>query len=250
MKRPQYFGTLTNDIVWKRLAPGVLTELKKVLPKDEKGHRRGTFVQALTRNVGYPKLRELLGAVVAYMSVSNDYKDFVEKLDRFRPRFSPALQNPGRRQNARPDRLNMPCNPPAIPTANEQYPTQCDVVRRENESSPLPCNCHEKAPALRPGLCIPRRRSDGNRRAPIRAPPYHRLNPASAAAVPLNQAIRFSGCRTASASFIHSAAISLLMARSSRFFTEVTNAKQCAAYRVYSLCLLLFGMAMATPLPS
>lgn len=170
VKRPQYFGTLTNDIVWKRLAPGVLTELKEVLPKDEKGHRRGTFVQALTRNIGYPKLRELLGAVVAYMSVSNNYKDFVEKLDRFRPRFSPALQNPGRRQNARPDRLNMPCNPPAIPTANEQYPTQCDVVRRENESSPLPCNCHEKAPALRPGLCIPRRRSDENRRAPIRAP--------------------------------------------------------------------------------
>ena len=25
VKRPQYFGTLTNDIIWKRLAPGVLT---------------------------------------------------------------------------------------------------------------------------------------------------------------------------------------------------------------------------------
>jgi P63C domain len=52
VKRPQYFGTLTNDIVWKRLAPGVLTELKKVMPKNDKGRRKGTFVQALTRNIG------------------------------------------------------------------------------------------------------------------------------------------------------------------------------------------------------
>ena len=43
VKRPQYFGTLTNDIVWKRLAPGVHAELKRVLPKSESGRRRGTF---------------------------------------------------------------------------------------------------------------------------------------------------------------------------------------------------------------
>ena len=30
MKRPQYFGVLTNDVVYKRLAPGVLEELKRV----------------------------------------------------------------------------------------------------------------------------------------------------------------------------------------------------------------------------
>jgi hypothetical protein len=51
VKRPQYFGTLTNDIVWKRLAPGVLTELKKIMAKTESGRRKGTFSQALTRNV-------------------------------------------------------------------------------------------------------------------------------------------------------------------------------------------------------
>jgi hypothetical protein len=33
VKRPQYFGVLTNDIVYKRLAPGVLDELKRVTPK-------------------------------------------------------------------------------------------------------------------------------------------------------------------------------------------------------------------------
>ena len=94
VKRPQYFGTLTNDIVWKRLAPGVLTELKKIMPKTESGRRKGTFAQALTRNVGYPKLRELLGAVVAYMSVSGNYKDFISTLDRFRPRYSDQYELP------------------------------------------------------------------------------------------------------------------------------------------------------------
>jgi hypothetical protein len=94
VKRPQYFGTLTNDIVYKRLAPGVLNELKKVIPKTEGGRRKGALSQGLTRNVGYPKLREHLGAVVAYMSVSTDYLDFIRKLDQHRPRFGEQYQLP------------------------------------------------------------------------------------------------------------------------------------------------------------
>jgi hypothetical protein len=87
VKRPQYFGTLTNDIVYSRLAPGIVAELKKVIPKTESGRRKGALSQALTRNIGYPKLREHLGAVVAYMTMSKDYIDFRSKLDRFRPRY-------------------------------------------------------------------------------------------------------------------------------------------------------------------
>jgi len=77
-----------------RLAPGALTELKKVIPKNEAGRRKATFAQALTRNVGYPKLRELFGAVVAYMPVSESHEDFVGKLDRFRPRYSDQYELP------------------------------------------------------------------------------------------------------------------------------------------------------------
>jgi P63C domain-containing protein len=35
VRRPQYFGNLTNDVVYKRLAPGVLEELKKLTPKQK-----------------------------------------------------------------------------------------------------------------------------------------------------------------------------------------------------------------------
>lgn len=87
VKRPQYFGVLTNDIVYKRLAPGVLDELKRVQPKNEAGRSKAKLFQKLTTNVGYPKLREHLGAVVAVMKLSTDWLDFRTKLDRLYPRL-------------------------------------------------------------------------------------------------------------------------------------------------------------------
>jgi len=82
--RPQYFGVLTNDIVYERLAPGLLDELKKQASKDEKKahlHRR------LTQEVGHPRLREHIASVVTAMKLSNNYPDFISKLNRVHPRF-------------------------------------------------------------------------------------------------------------------------------------------------------------------
>jgi P63C domain len=56
VKRPQYFGLLTNNLVYDRLAPGVRAELKRV--KLEHGKRGDKLFQRLTQNKGYPKLRE------------------------------------------------------------------------------------------------------------------------------------------------------------------------------------------------
>lgn len=94
VRRPQYFGTLTNDIVYKRLAPGVLEELKKVTPRDDKGRTRHRYFQRLTSNVGYPKLREHLGSVVTLMKLSDDWSDFVSKLDRIHPRMGDTMPLP------------------------------------------------------------------------------------------------------------------------------------------------------------
>ncbi len=82
--RPQYFGLLTNDIVYERLAPGLLEELKKQAQKDAKKvhlHRR------LTEEVGHPRLKEHLASVVTMMKLSTNYQDFLEKLNRIHPRF-------------------------------------------------------------------------------------------------------------------------------------------------------------------
>jgi hypothetical protein len=92
VQRPPYFGILTNDTVYDRLAPGVLEELKRVNPKQESGRRRHRHFQWLTANKGYPKLREHIGAVVATIRLSDDWFDFMAKLDRFYPRQGKPTQ--------------------------------------------------------------------------------------------------------------------------------------------------------------
>jgi hypothetical protein len=92
--RPKYFGILTNDIVYKRLAPGVLSELKRVTARDEQGRPRHKYFQMLTSNIGYPKLREHLGSVVTIMKLSEQWDEFTGKLDRLHPRYSPQMVVP------------------------------------------------------------------------------------------------------------------------------------------------------------
>jgi hypothetical protein len=94
VKKPQYFGHLTNDIVYRRLAPGVLDELRKVTPRLESGARKHKYFQRLTSNLGYPKLREHLGSVVTLMKLSRDWGDFEDKLDRIHPRWGETLMLP------------------------------------------------------------------------------------------------------------------------------------------------------------
>lgn len=86
--RPQYFGLLTNDIVYKRLAPGLLAELKKENAKDAK---KGRLHQRLTTDTGHPKLREHLASAVTIMKLSKDYPDFIEKMNMIHPRYGDTL---------------------------------------------------------------------------------------------------------------------------------------------------------------
>lgn len=91
VKRPQYFGVLTNDIVYKRLAPGVLEELRRVTPRNDDGRPKAKYFQSLTSNTGYPKLREHLGRVVMLMQLSKDYNEFKMRLEQFLPVHTPQL---------------------------------------------------------------------------------------------------------------------------------------------------------------
>lgn len=87
VKKPQYFGHLTNDVVYSRLAPGVKDELKRVQRKSDAGIPQDKMFQRLSSNLGYPKLREHLGAVVALMRISNDWPEFMRRMDIYYPKF-------------------------------------------------------------------------------------------------------------------------------------------------------------------
>lgn len=93
VKRPSYFGHLTNDLVYKRLAPGVLEELKKLTPRDEEtGKHKQHFFRRLTQNTGYPKLREHLGSVITIMKLSDKWTDFMDKMNRLHPQHNETPQ--------------------------------------------------------------------------------------------------------------------------------------------------------------
>ena len=94
VRRPQYFGILTNDLIYQRLAPGVLDELKQVAARDTKGRPRHKYFQHLTANVGYPRLREHLGSVVTIMKLSESWPEFKDTIDRIHPRHGQTLALP------------------------------------------------------------------------------------------------------------------------------------------------------------
>jgi hypothetical protein len=94
VKRPSVVGYLTNDIVYDRLAPGILAELKKIIPKDEKGRRKHKFHQRLTENVGHPKLAEHLSNVITLMKASASWNGFYRLVQRALPRYSQTLELP------------------------------------------------------------------------------------------------------------------------------------------------------------
>ncbi|SMP67043.1 P63C domain-containing protein [Neorhodopirellula lusitana] len=94
MRLPPYFGHLTNDIIYSRLAPCVLTELRKRNPKI-KGTRKHKHFQYLTDDVGVPSLKDHLTSVVTIMKLSNDWNDFHQKLDSVHRVWTPQQFLPG-----------------------------------------------------------------------------------------------------------------------------------------------------------
>jgi hypothetical protein len=92
-KRPKYFGTLTNNLVYCRLAPGVLAELKKLSPADEKGRRKSKLFQGLTPDYGHPKLKEHIAGVTTGLKMAKiqgiEWDNFIEILDKTHPKFKP-----------------------------------------------------------------------------------------------------------------------------------------------------------------
>jgi len=82
--RPGFIGTLTNEVVYERLAPELLPELKKEATKLEKKARLHQF---LSSDVGHPKLREHLASLITLLKLSNSPEEFKQKVDLIHPRF-------------------------------------------------------------------------------------------------------------------------------------------------------------------
>jgi hypothetical protein len=93
-QRPRMVGKLTKDVVYARLAPGILKELEDRNPADEKGYRRARHHQWLTEDIGHPALAQHLHAVIALMRISKTWGHFKEMIDQAFPRMGDTLQLP------------------------------------------------------------------------------------------------------------------------------------------------------------
>lgn len=101
--RPGVLGHWTNNIVYKRLAPGVLEELRNVTPRDEKGRLKYKLFQSLTEDFGHPRLREHLTGVLMLMKYSPNWKVFMRRLDREYPQWGKTLMLPFPEDYAAPE---------------------------------------------------------------------------------------------------------------------------------------------------
>lgn len=90
-KKPSYVGHWTNDIIYSRLAPGVLAELKKKNPRLPSGNRSRKYFQYLTSDYGHPELKELLSNVIFLMKGYLNWEDFKGGLDRAKPKYGKTL---------------------------------------------------------------------------------------------------------------------------------------------------------------
>lgn len=94
VKRPQYFGHITNDIVYRRLAPGVWEELKIQVTKNDSGKPKHKLFQRLTDDIGDPRLQKIITQVTTIMQLSNSWEDFKRKLDRLVPAYNETMPLP------------------------------------------------------------------------------------------------------------------------------------------------------------
>lgn len=89
--RPAVVGKYTNDIVYERLAPGILEELQQRNPTDEEGRRKVRHHQFLTEDIGHPALAQHLHAVIGLMRASSTWDQFKKMLDRAFPKKGTQL---------------------------------------------------------------------------------------------------------------------------------------------------------------
>lgn len=88
----------TRDLVYERIGPGLLQELERKSPKNEKGQRSTRFHQWLTEDIGDPLLAQHIHALLMFqrLAIANGYgwHRFVQMVDQVLPKRGANLLLP------------------------------------------------------------------------------------------------------------------------------------------------------------
>ena len=86
-KKPQYVGHYTNDLIYARLAPGVLNELRQKNPIQNGRNLKSKHHQWLTKEIGHPRLLQHIASVTVLMRACDDWSGFYKLLERSLPKY-------------------------------------------------------------------------------------------------------------------------------------------------------------------
>jgi len=89
-RKPMVVAKWTNDLVYERLAPGLLDELKARNPSKE-GKRKHKHFQFLSDEVGEPRLIEHFGGLIALGRVATNWRKYKEMVERAYPKSGDNL---------------------------------------------------------------------------------------------------------------------------------------------------------------
>lgn len=90
-KRPGVIGNWTNDVIYNRIAPKLLSELQKRNPTIKPGRRKFKHFQLLTDEVGDPALKSHFDGIMALMRASPNWRKFKELLNRAYPKYGDTI---------------------------------------------------------------------------------------------------------------------------------------------------------------
>lgn len=91
VNRPSVVGKYTNDLVYERLAPGLLAELKRLNPPNERGRRKAKHQQWLTEDIGHPALQRHLAILIAFMRAAPNWGVFHRNVERALPKLGETI---------------------------------------------------------------------------------------------------------------------------------------------------------------
>jgi hypothetical protein len=100
MKKNRYsvVSYYIRDLVYERLAPGLLRELENKSPKDNSGSRKNKLHQWLTEDIGDPMLAQHLHSLIMFqkLALSSGYgwNRFVKMVDKVLPKKGTNLELP------------------------------------------------------------------------------------------------------------------------------------------------------------
>lgn len=92
-KMPGVTGKYINDLVYDRLAPGLLEELRRLNPKDDSGNKKHNH-RLLTRDVGHPALLRRVFELTGMAAASETWEGFKKIVVRRFPRFNETPELP------------------------------------------------------------------------------------------------------------------------------------------------------------